>query len=231
MLASLFMLVPWDHVGLPHVTATVMGGVLLFAFADVARSTGKRVQEKLGTGTTPEQWYRANPDVAEVAKDRYRAFIASKLKLSAPTAEDELSDPLRANDFYLSGANWLREHTRDTRKFSILFNDNITYGFRRNLLGLKPVALALNIIVLAACGAIIYFRPNYFAELPHIDEKVVILIVAGVLHSAYILFAVGERAVREASRAYGRQLILSCETLMGRNISNSKRGAKDNAAR
>lgn len=230
-LASLFMLVPWDHVGLPHITATVMGGVLLFAFADVARSTGKRVQEKLGTGATPEQWHRGNPDIADVAKNRYRTFVASKLKLPAPTPEDEQSDPKRANDFYLSAGNWLREHTRDTKTFSILFGDNITYGFRRNLLGLKPVSLVLNLMVIIICSGILHFRPSYFAELPNIDEKIVILIVAALLHSAYMLFAVGKGPVREASRAYGRQLILSCETLMSKTVSSAKKGQKDNAAR
>lgn len=47
---------------------------------------------KLGTGATPEQWLRGNPDIAEAAKDRYRAFVAKQLQLVAPTAEDERTD-------------------------------------------------------------------------------------------------------------------------------------------
>ncbi|MER2269139.1 hypothetical protein [Methylobacterium oxalidis] len=213
-LALLFMLVPWDRIGPPHLTASAMGLVLLFAFADVARRTGRHVETKLGTRSAPEQWHRGNADVAEGAKDRYRAFIADKLKLPAPTAEDERTDSARANDFYRSAGNWLRENTRDTRTHAILFGENITYGFRRNLLGLKPISLLVNILVLAFCVVLLWFRPLYFAALPNIDEKLVMIIAAVFLHSAYMLFAVNKSAVRDASRAYGTQLVLSCETLM-----------------
>ena len=214
VLALLFVIVPWDHFGLPHVTAGVMGAILLWAFADVARRTGKHVQARLGTGTTPELWHRDNPDITAGAKDRYRAFVAKQIKLPVPSAEQEEEEPARANDFYDTAGNWLREHTRNRKKFSILFSENVTYGYRRNLLGLKPLALTINAFVLLVCGTVLHFKPPYFAQLPNIDEKLVIVAVAGVLHSAYMFFAVGPAAVREASRTYGRQLILSCEALM-----------------
>jgi hypothetical protein len=229
-LALLFVLVPWDHLGLPHVTATAMGLVLVFAFADVARRTGRHMEARLGTRATPEQWHRGNPDIAEAAKDRYRAFIAEKLKLPAPTANDERADPVRANDFYLSAGNWLREHTRDTRTYAILFGENIAYGFRRNLLGLKFIALIFNALVLGVSVAILFYRLPYFAALPQIEEKMVIIISAVILHSAYMAFAVSASSVREASRAYGRQLILSCETLISKApASGSPRRKSDKA--
>lgn len=230
-LALLFVLVPWDHIGLSQVTAATVGVVLLFAFADLARSTGKKIQAKLGTGETPEQWYRGDPDVADAAKDRYRTFIARQLGLKAPTEEDERNDPGRANDFYRSAGNWLREHTRDVKTYALLFGENITYGYRRNLLGLKQISLVLNSVVLAVCGTITLLNPAYFANIGHIDEKVAILAIAAVLHSIYMALAVNATGVREASRAYGRQLILSCETLMAKQKSTapSKRG-KANAA-
>jgi hypothetical protein len=223
VLALLFVLVPWNHIGLPHLTAMAMGFVLLFAFADVGRRAGKHVQSQLGTGATPEQWYRGNPDVSEGAKDRYRAFIAKQLKIAPPTAGEEQTDPARANDFYLSACAWLREHTRDTRVFSILFAENITYGFRRNLLGLRTPALFCNAAVAVISAVILYFRPTYFAALPQIDEKMVIILAAVLLHSAYMLFAISHAAVREASRVYGRQLILSCETLMKKERSSVRK--------
>ena len=88
-LALLFVLVPWDHVGLSHVTAAGMSVILLFAFADVARRTGKHIQAKLGTGTTPELWYRDNGEIASGAKDRYRAYVAKQIKLPPPTDVEE----------------------------------------------------------------------------------------------------------------------------------------------
>ena len=227
-LALLAVVVPWDHLGLPHATAAAAALVLLFAFADVARRTGKRVQAKLGTGATPEQWRRDNPDLGEAAKERYRAFIGKKLKLPPPNAAVEQADPIRARNFYLAAGNWLRENTRDTRAFPILFGENVTYGFRRNLLGLKVVALACNVVVAAICAGILHIRPSYFAVLPQLDEKMVVVLAVVFLHSVYLLLAANKAGVREASRAYGRQLILSCETLMNRRTSASKVGETKN---
>ena len=221
-LALLVVLVPWDDLGLPHLTAAATGLVLLFAFADLGRRTGRHVQAKLGTGATPEQWHRGNSDVPEGAKDRYRAFLAKQIGSPEPSVADERSDPQGADDFYLSANGWLRERTRDTRAFAILFGENVTYGFRRNLLGLRPIALVCNAVVGCVCAAILVFKPAYFTALPHMDEKMVAILAAVVLHSAYMLFAVTPGGVRDASRAYGRQLILSCETLMGKPAPKAK---------
>lgn len=218
-LTLLFIIVPWDHLDLSHAIAAAMGAVLLFAFADMARHRGKKVQDRLGTGETPGQWHRNNSDVPEGSKDRYREFVATRLNQPAPTVEDEQLRPQRANDFYRSANAWLREASRDHGTFNLLFSENITYGFRRNLLGLKPTAIFCNFVVLLLCTGILYFRPSYFAALPKIDEKIVMVITAVVLHSAYMMVAVHATVVREASRAYGRQLILSCETLIRLNKS------------
>lgn len=227
-LALLAMVVPWDRLGLPHAVAMATALVLLFAFADVARRTGKRMQAKLGTGATPDQWRRDNPDLAGAAKDRYRAFVAQMLKLPAPSEDEERTDPVRAREFYLGAGNWLREHARDSRIFRILFEENVTYGFRRNLLGLKVIALACNVAVAAVCAGVLRLRPFYFAALPGIDEKMVVVLAAVLLHSAYLLLAANKAGVREASQAYGRELILSGETLMARRAPAPKVGARKN---
>jgi len=213
-LVLLFMLVPWDHLALSQVIAASMGLVLVFAFADMARHKGKKLQERLGIGETPHQWHRGNPDVPEGSKDRYRSFIAEQLTLPAPSHEDEQNFPQRSTDFYRSANAWLREETRDHTAYPLLFSENITYGFRRNLSGLKPTALVCNLVVLLLCIGILNFEPSYFVALPNMGEKIYLTLAAVILHSAYLMIAVNTSAVREASRAYGRQLILSCETLI-----------------
>ena len=75
------------------------------------------------------------------------------------------------------------------------------------------------------CSAILWFRPTYFAALPNLEEKLTFIIAAVLLHSAYLVFAVGKAAVRDASRAYGRQLILSTEALM-KKTSGAPKGTK-----
>lgn len=213
-LAFLFVSVPWDSFGLSNAIVLTMGFILLYAFADLARSRGKKVEAKLDTRQSPELWHRADRQIPQISKDIYRTFIASVLNHPAPSEHDERTDPARADDFYLSAGNWLRDATRDRRKFKILYDELLTYGFRRNLLGLKPVALAMNALVAAALAALFYVRPSYFYDINHADVKFYVLVTATLCHSFYMIFAVGKTGVKEASATYGRQLILSCELLM-----------------
>ena len=229
-LALLFVIVPWDHFGLSQAVAGTMGVVLLFAFADVARRTGKAAQARLRTGTTPELWHRDNPEIATGAKDRYRNFMAKQIGLPAPTVDDETTDRPKADDFYDTAGNWLRDRTRDRKAFPILFGENVTYGYRRNLLGLKPIALSFNSIVITAAILILYFRPGYFEALPNIDEKLTIIAVAAVVHSAFMLLAATAASVREASRIYGRELILCCEKLMASGPAAARTASRKKAS-
>lgn len=191
-----------------------MSFLLLFAFADVARRAGYRVERKLGTRATPELWYRSNSMMPNATKDLYRSFVSSQIKRAAPSEADELERPAEANDFYLGAGDWLRAQTRDTKKFHILFNELIIYGFRRNLLGLKPIAFAMNAVVVAGVAAIMWFRPSYFQTIVHRDDALYVILVVVVVHSAYMAIAVTKASVREASMAYGKQLIESCGLLI-----------------
>lgn len=213
-LALIAVLVPWNHLGVPHAIAGGMCAVLLFAFADVARRLGQRLERKLGCNRIPELWFRGNQAIPEASKNRYRSFIAHKIGRQEPTHDEETTHPERAKDFYLAANAWLREHTRDTRKYNILFNENITYGFRRNLLGLKPVSIVINVIILGLIAVALTQALPYFQSILNLTEKLFVTAVAAVLHSIYMIFAVGKEPVWDASRAYGRQLILSCETFL-----------------
>jgi hypothetical protein len=214
-LGFILALVPWGHLGLPHAIASVMITVLLFAGADLARRYGRKVEARLGTRSTPEILFRNNAMIAEPSKARYRAFLAKKLGIPVPSEDDEINDPNKALSFYNSAATWLRENTRDTKKFKLLFNEVVTYGFRRNLLGLKYLSLSLNAVVLIGCVTILYFRPHYFMSLSDADAKLWIVVIAAILHSVYMAFGVSEAAVIEASQTYGRQLVISCEAFLG----------------
>lgn len=209
-----FILVPWDRLGASAAIATVMSLVLLYAFSDVARRCGLRVERKLGTRSTPELWFRANPAIPELTKDRFRAFVATMLGNPAPSEQDEMNQPERAKDFYLAAGDWLRDKTRDRKRFPILFDELMTYGFRRNLLGLKYVSLVMNACVAGFCGATLALSLPYVSTISHLEEKAVAVLVVVVLHSLYMAAAVGKAAVQDASITYGKQQILSCEVLM-----------------
>jgi hypothetical protein len=133
--------------------------------------------------------------------------------LLAPTAEDERNSPEVAQAFYDQAYGWLRENTRDKDAFNLLFNENISYGYYRNLLGLKPIGILLNLVSLGAAAAIVHYQPE-FAALS--IGKLVLLGCLSAMHLMYFVFGVSRKAMLDASDIYARQLVLSTETLMKR---------------
>jgi hypothetical protein len=141
--------------GLPQLAATLASGVLLFGLSDLARRVGKRLEPKLymkwGGKPSTVIMRHGNNSVDAATKASYHAFMAGKLGTKAPRRADEATKLAECDAFYERCGNWLRENTRDTKKFKILFDENVTYGFRRNLLGLKYAALIIDLVILGGC--------------------------------------------------------------------------------
>ncbi len=231
-LAALTLLISWKTFGLSNLIASLAVLVLLWAIADFARSRGRAVEVKLyaehGGMPSITMFRRNDPTIDAGSKDRYRAFLAAELGTTSPGPEDEISDQAAADAFYGQCGNWLRQNTRDAKKFSILFGENVTYGFRRNLLGLKALALVLNLVVVVACVLILWRTAWDFAT-DQSSRTMVVLIVAAA-HAVYMLLAVNREAVWDASRAYGRQLILCCEAFTTKSPAK-KLAARKSAAK
>lgn len=226
-LAALTLLISWKTFGLSNVVASLGVLVLLWAIADFSRARGRAIEGELYAerGGLPSitMFRRNDPTIDGGSKDRYRAFLAGELGVAAPTPADESADQAAADAFYGQCGNWLRQNTRDSKKFSILFAENITYGFRRNLLGVKGLALALNVVVVAICVFSLW-RASWDLGTDQGGRTTVVLIVAAA-HATYMLVAVNRNVVWDASRAYGRELILCCEAF------STKLPARKTAAR
>jgi hypothetical protein len=221
-LAALALLISWNSFELSNVIATVAVLVLLFAIADFARSRGRAIEPKLYAeqgGMPSITMFRRNDSMIDDGiKERYRAFLAIKLGVAAPDADVERTDQANADSFYEQCGIWLRQNTRDTKKFPLLFNENVTYGFRRNLFGVKWLALALNLVVVAIC-LLLLCRDNWGWETEFGKRTIVVLVIAAI-HVTYILFAVRKTAVLDAARVYARELLLSCEAFLNATASS-----------
>ena len=206
--------VSWGSLGITHIIATSALGVLLIVFADVARRRGKAIEPQLiaEIGGLPSiTMLRHRDDTYDaVTKARFHAFLTKKLNEPAPSKDDEVRDPAAADAFYSLGGAWLRENTRDTKKFNVLFNENVTYGFRRNLLGLKLPGFVLNAaIVLICCGI---FWSRWPIDLSNaFNDKLLAVVVIALLHALYLATFVNRQGVFEAARLYARQLLLASE--------------------
>jgi hypothetical protein len=210
-LALAWVLMSSKSLGITHAIAGTALAVLLMVFADVARRRGKQIEpaliDRMG-GLPSITMLRHCDDTLDAAtKARMHKFLSDKLCEPAPTAPEEGADLSAADGFYARAGTWLRENTRNKKKFDILFNENITYGYRRNLFALKWPALALNAAIVIGCAI------AYFYGLPEkYSLGLVPVFVIAFLHAAYLAIFSSENAVREASRTYARQLLLSTES-------------------
>lgn len=218
-LAALAILITWSKFGLTSMIATTAIPVLVFAAADIARRLGKRLEEQIYQelgGKPSVSMLRYSDDTFDAAtKAQYRAFLSSKIGQRVPTEEEERSNPQAADAFYERGGGWLRENTRNAKKFSVLFSENVTYGYRRNLLGLKWPALALNAGMVLLCLFMLYRKGTIDTD-DDVTVRLLIVIVFALIHAIYMVFAVSKHSVVDASRTYARQLLLSCETFISK---------------
>lgn len=216
--------ISWSEISLPQVIATAAVVVLFVAASDVARRMGRRFERKMfvSTGGRPIMTLlrHADPALEARTKDRYRDYLAKQLGETPPSADEEARDPAAADAFNDRCGVWLREHTRDKAKFRILFEENMTYGFRRNLYGLRWPGLALNALVVAVCLYLLSPYGIWISETTRTEIFAVLTIAA--IHALYFLFFVTRRSVEEASEQYARQLVLSCEGLMKKSPDDTR---------
>jgi len=129
----------------------------LYFISGIARSRGKAIEPELlrRWGGWPTTIFLRHRDATldGVTKARYQQRLSRLCGgLRFPAPDDEASDPAAADAVYRSATKKLIEKRRDA-KYRQLHYENESYGFRRNLLGLRPIAITL--AALAALGATI----------------------------------------------------------------------------
>jgi hypothetical protein len=195
------ILVSWDSLGLPHVIAAGAATVLVVVMSDVARRRGRAIEPGIirrmgGLPSITMMRYR-DDTFDKTAKSAMHKFVGGKIAASEPTPQSEQADPAAADAFYKQCGDWLRENTRDAKRFKILFDENVTYGFHRNLLGLKRPALALDAAILLFCLIMLWLRfPLKVADAP--TQKLLFVVAIALLHGVYMLLFVNETGVVEA---------------------------------
>jgi hypothetical protein len=218
--AFVALLISWSRFSVSNAIATLGLLVLLFALSDFARGRGKRIEpsifQALGGKPSITMLRYSDDSFDRPTKNRYLKFLAGKISEPVPSEDDEQRDPSAVDGYYERCGVWLRENTRNAKKFSILFNENVSYGYRRNLFALKWPALGVNLAVVLLCiWALAGGGP--FADLGALKSRITVVFVVAAIHAAYVGLVVNRRGVGEAARAYARQLILSCETFLGKD--------------
>ncbi|EAB7345164.1 TPA: hypothetical protein P5L69_003413 [Salmonella enterica subsp. enterica serovar Concord] len=195
----------------------------LFLLADIARRRGKMKEKRLWQrwgGLPSTQVLRHRDDYFDsISKVRYHQILAEKIGQRFPSKTDEENDPLVADSIYTAAGNFLRNATRDKKKYALLFNDNVSYGFRRNGYGLRTIGIFISLLCLlwVFIRADIYTWDVRFKSSPNIESifnfgewSTIVISICMILVWAFVFT---ESAVREAAFSYAKNLILSCESL------------------
>ena len=187
----------------------------LFVLANISRSLGKKLEQKLlikwGGWQTTKLLRHRDSQLDLHSKNRYKNTLEAHLEnLKFPTADEERTNPSEADAIYSTAISYLIEKTRDPKSFSILLNENIHYGFWRNLLGLKPIALA---ILMGSLGFHLFmvFQTEGITEISTINLVLILILIS---NTTLWLLLVKEKSVERAGYIYAKQLLKSSDQII-----------------
>lgn len=114
-----------DALGALGTIVTLVGGCgLPFLLADFSRSSGVAQEPEMwkswGGAPSTQLLRHADSIVDPVSKARYHGFLAEKIDTKFPTPAAEKQNPEDADVVYASATKWLRDATRDEKKFRLL---------------------------------------------------------------------------------------------------------------
>lgn len=218
-LPAIVTVAAWLPVELVGVQLTSAAGVAYLGIAilaTVARDAGKRIEPALykawrGVPTTQLLRHRGESMLDATTRQRIHSFLGAHVPgVRLPSAEEEKQFPEAADDVYSSVVSWLREQTRDAKKFPLVLAENIGYGFRRNAFGVRRLA-----IWVASTSLVLNILAVVWAVGVKQSQLSAVQIASTVLTAAMLLFWVGlvrESWVKEAAFAYAYRLLAACDS-------------------
>jgi len=142
----------------------IAGGGTAF-LAQLGRDLGRRKEPELfkewgGAPTTRKLRHRDPENNKDVLARRHSKLQELLPNQHIPTEEEELANPEAADKAYEAAVAFLLEQTRDRKKFSLVFEENINYGFRRNLCGMKSIGITTAALGVLGVGGLVAAETN-----------------------------------------------------------------------
>jgi len=186
-----------------------------FFLSQLAHDAGKQKEKRLF-----EQW-GGMPSVAifrhrdtrldAITKTRYHKKLATVVKgARQPSVAGEQSDPDAADQIYAAWSTYLRINTRDTKKYRLVYEENISYGFRRNTWGLRPIGITTNLLCLFA---LTFWSYVVYHSTHQINTKILVAVLCVLVLLFLWLFRFSSQWVRLAADAYAARLVEAIDTL------------------
>ena len=200
---------------LQSLTAGVVSCGGAFLLTQLARDAGKNLEASLfakwGGLPSVSIFRHRDTHLDAITKARYHKKLTGLVKeAKAPTQEQEQADPAAADSVYAAWSNYLRVSTRDTKKFALLFQENVSYGYRRNVRGLRGIGITASLVSLVVGGIRIYF---IYSAAGKIDETVGGATAFAAIMLLLWVFRFTDEWVRVPAVAYAERLAETVEIL------------------
>jgi hypothetical protein len=126
-----------------------------------------------------------------------------------PGREEEMHDPAPADALYDAAVARLREHRRDRKRYPLIFAENCSNGFRRNLFGLRKVGVGIGAAVGLASAVLLPLSSSGWVTIT--DLGLVLGLSVAIVALALWTWLVTPKWVKEAGDAYAERLLLSAD--------------------
>jgi hypothetical protein len=170
--------------------------------ADFGKRLEKRLWRQWGGAPTTRFLRHSNHEFNQITRERVHEKLR-ELGLHVPSTDEQERDPPAADVHYESCTEELIRRTRDSARFPLVFKGLTDYGFRRNLLGLKPLGLPISIVAFLAC--VLSAWVGWDMQKPPAVAVGAALLTAGLLLSWVVW--VNEKTVGLAANRYARFLL------------------------
>lgn len=188
------------------------GGTALFA--QIGRDMGKFKQPQLYSlwgGEPTTRMLRHRTTTNKVILARWHSKIQKLCPdLKIPSESEEILDPQSADYVYEAGVSVLREKTRDKKKFGLVFDELCSYGFRRNLWGMRPIGIVISVL---GTSAILAYTGIDILNKTEISKTSVIAAAINLAILSGWLFLFTTSWVKLAADAYALRVLESSERL------------------
>lgn len=209
----------------PTTVAFISSLGIFYLTMSISRMLGKRLEsplfEKWGGKPTTQILRHRDTTIDSITKARYHLFLSQHLQIKFPSEIDEKSDPSSADEVYESAVKWLLVHTRNTKTFNLLFQENISFGFYRNCLGLKPIAIVIAIVAMLFPIFKYDVIIGYSIHLNIIPEGIWISDGLSFIMLIIWIFLFNENTVKNSAFLYAEKLLLTCDVLQKKIITQS----------
>lgn len=203
---------------LVHLASSVgLVGALTYLFSQLGRDRGKLKEADLwhSWGGAPSTQILRLRDtfLDKFTKQRYHNKLLILCPVTTPPDLNlEVSNPGEMDEIYRAWTKYLITQTREEKAFSLLLKENTSYGFRRNLWGLKPIGISITLLLLVLNYSFWIIKFNSFSPLQFPDSFMFSTIVL-ILILCFWLFVVSKDWIKISAFSYAERLLESVETL------------------